>query len=310
MATRGFLSAIEEARGEHLTYEQMDAWVDDRMDQTERELVLAHIGLCAECARQLRAYEAYAPVMSAPVNRVAVASAERAPAPSFGDRMRAFFLSPGFAAAALAIVAVAIVTPILLQNRQSGNGGGVGPEVAGLSTLPSGIREGAEAVVRANAAERPRALEGLDPNPDQTPLYPVSEVVEETQPTLRWKEFGASYVVNVYNAKGLLIASSGTLTDNHWLLSMNLDRGGLYNWEVVAEAATHRASFRVLDAAGESEIQQLHARNSTHLMLGAVVQQYGMLAAAEQEFAAMLKEQPASVEAARLLHNVAVLRGR
>jgi hypothetical protein len=308
MATRGFLSAIEEARGEHLSYEQMDAWVDDRMDQTERELVLAHIGLCAECARQLRAYASYAPAMSAPVNRTTVAAATRAPAASFGERMRAFFSAPRLAAAALAIAAVAIITPILVE--RSGNQGGVEPGVAGLSTLPATVRAGAEAVLQAKAAERPSALAALDPNPDQTPQYPVSEVVEEAQPVLRWKEFGASYVVNVYNVKGLLIASSGALTDNHWLVAMNLDRGELYNWEVVAGATTHRASFRVLDAAAESEILQLRSRNSTHLMLGAVAQQYGMLSVAEQEFAAMLKEQPASTEAARLLHNVTVLRGR
>ena len=308
MATSGFLSAIEEARGEHLSYEQMDAWVDDRMDQTERELVLAHIGLCAECARQLRGYEAYAPAMAAPVSASAQRAANAVPAPAFGERMRAFFFSTRFAAAALAVVAVAIVTPILLE--RSGDRGAGNPGLAGLSTLPDTVRAGAEAVLHANIAERPAALEGLSPNPDQTPLYPVSEVVEETEPILRWKAFGASYLVNVYNAKGMLVAHSEALTDDHWLIAVPLDRGVLYMWEVVSGETTHRASFRVLDAAGEGEILQLRSSKATHLTLGAVAQQYGMLSLAEQEFGAMLKEQPGSTEAARLLRNVETLRGR
>src|SRR5258708_12443621 len=70
-SARGFLDAIREAKQEHLTYEQMDAWVEDQMDQTERELVMAHIGLCQSCARELKAYETYAHTMSSPVHPVA-----------------------------------------------------------------------------------------------------------------------------------------------------------------------------------------------------------------------------------------------
>lgn len=51
------IDAVDAARGEHLSYEQMDAWVENQLDPAERELVMAHIALCAECARQLRAYE-------------------------------------------------------------------------------------------------------------------------------------------------------------------------------------------------------------------------------------------------------------
>src|SRR5580698_5131904 len=61
------LSGIDQARFRHLSYEQMDDWVEDRLEPADRELVMAHIGLCPPCARQLIAYQEYAPVMSAPV---------------------------------------------------------------------------------------------------------------------------------------------------------------------------------------------------------------------------------------------------
>src|SRR5205814_119181 len=66
-AAVSLLSSVRDASSEHLTYEQMDAWVEDELDQTERELVVAHVGLCVSCAHQLRAYEQAAPAMSAPV---------------------------------------------------------------------------------------------------------------------------------------------------------------------------------------------------------------------------------------------------
>src|SRR5579863_4640862 len=68
------ISGVDQARFRHLSYEQMDDWVEDRLDQPGRELVMAHIGLCPACARQLIAYQEYAPVMSAPVRTSAVAA--------------------------------------------------------------------------------------------------------------------------------------------------------------------------------------------------------------------------------------------
>src|SRR5579883_2575194 len=52
-AAASMITALRQAEDEHLTYDQMDAWVEDQLDQSGRELVLAHIGLCKPCARQL-----------------------------------------------------------------------------------------------------------------------------------------------------------------------------------------------------------------------------------------------------------------
>src|SRR5580658_3764096 len=64
-SSKSLISGIEQARFRHLSYEQMDDWVEDRLEPADRELVMAHIGLCPPCARQLIAYQEYAPVMAA-----------------------------------------------------------------------------------------------------------------------------------------------------------------------------------------------------------------------------------------------------
>src|ERR1700676_4163681 len=65
MAEKSFaasvISGIDQAAFHHLSYEQMEDWVEDRLDGEGRELVMAHIGACAACARQLIAYQEYAP---------------------------------------------------------------------------------------------------------------------------------------------------------------------------------------------------------------------------------------------------------
>src|SRR6202050_3446444 len=66
-SSQAVISGIDQARFRHLSYEQMDDWVEDRLEQPGRELVMAHIGACPPCARQLIAYQEYAPVMAAPI---------------------------------------------------------------------------------------------------------------------------------------------------------------------------------------------------------------------------------------------------
>ncbi len=59
MATSGksperMWAALEQARTEHLTYEQLEAYVDSRAEADEAELVRSHTDLCPQCAAELR----------------------------------------------------------------------------------------------------------------------------------------------------------------------------------------------------------------------------------------------------------------
>jgi anti-sigma factor RsiW len=294
-------SAIHRAASEHLTYEQMDAWVDDELEQSERELVAAHISLCAPCTRQLKAYESYAPVMSAPI----VPPAQ--PAHSLSDRIRAWFRIPQVAMGAAAAAIALILGPIVFLN------GPAKPDAASLAQLdqlPVSIQAGARAVVTAKSVKRPDALDGLTPNPDSILSYPVSEVVEERQPILRWNSFGSVYDVAVFDSEHREVAKTEGLTDNHWLVPQQLTRGEAYTWEVRAAGKLKTASFRVLDDDDEAKLAEVRSAHVGSLALGAMAQQLGLLTLAESEFQELQMQQPGSTETAKLLDGIKELRGK
>jgi anti-sigma factor RsiW len=302
LATSSFslTSAIRQSRFDHISYEQMDAWVDDELDQTQRELVLSHIGLCQPCARQLKAYESYAPVMSAPI------VVQPAQPISLADKIRAWFQAPQLAMAAAAVLAIAILGPLVMRESSRG----LGRDIAQFDSLPDSVRNSAKEVVRDNPAGRPASLAGLAPNADSNLQYPVSEVIEERQPILRWKSFGGSYAVSLYDASHRQIAQRGNLTDTHWLVPAPLDRGETYTWEIASAGETRRASFRVLGDDDQAKLQEVRASKVGPLALGAVAQQLGLLSLAEREFEALTKEKPKSQDAVKLLDHVIEMRGR
>lgn len=292
------VSAVRQARFEHITYEQMDAWVDNELEQSERELVMAHIGLCAPCARQLHAYEGYAPAMSAPI----ITPAQ--PVVSLGDKLRAWFRMPQVAMITAALALAAIVTPLMMRDSSKPL------TMAQLEALPDSVRSSAKAVINANSAERPEALAGLTPNHDASLQYPVSEVVEERQPILRWESFGSSYAVAILDANGQTIARSPVLNQTHWLVPMELMRGEQYTWRIESNGQTRSATFRVLSGADEQKLSETRASGASPLALGAVAENMGLLSIAQQEFSTVAKDQPGSKDAAKLLDHVMELRGR
>jgi anti-sigma factor RsiW len=294
-------SAIRHAASEHLTYEQMDAWVDDELEQSERELIAAHTNLCPACTRQLKAYESYAPVMSAPV----VPPAQ--PAESVSDRIRAWFRIPHVAMGAAAAAIALILGPILFLNSANKSDTA---SLSQLDQLPSSVQAAARAVVTAKSVERPDALAGLSPNPDSGLSYPVSEVVEERQPILRWISFSSAYEVAVFDSEHQQVAQALNVTENHWLVPMQLTRGEVYTWEVRAAGQSKAASFRVLDSANETRLAEVRNAKVGSLALGAVAQQLGLLSLAQNEFQELHKQQPTSKEAEKLLTGVNELRGR
>jgi anti-sigma factor RsiW len=59
----GLVSAA--AAPEHLSYEQMVAYVDSNSDDTDREIVESHVEMCARCATELGDLAAFAERMAA-----------------------------------------------------------------------------------------------------------------------------------------------------------------------------------------------------------------------------------------------------
>jgi hypothetical protein len=227
------------------------------------------------------------------------------PAHSLSDRIRAWFRIPQVAMGAAAAAIALILGPIVFMN---GPGRPDSASLAQLDQLPVSVQAAARAVVTAKSVARPDALTGLTQDPHSSLSYPVSEVVEEQQPILRWNSFGSAYEVAVFDSEHREVAKTAGLTDNHWLVPQQLIRGEVYTWEVRAAGQSRSASFRVLDAGDEAKLAQLRSANVGSLALGAVAQQMGLLSLAQGEFQELRKQQPDSTEAAKLLDHLKELR--
>jgi anti-sigma factor RsiW len=331
-ATASVLSGIDQARFRHLSYEQMDDWVEDRLDQGGRELVMAHIGACAACARQLIAYQEYAPKMAAPIQTMMMPATQPL---KVKQPWWSFLTQPQYALGAAALVAMIVIAP---WSRHSSPPEQMGAIVAPASTavestipaqnsslsspltsaalntteldaLPDSLRVGAkEVVTAADDAPRPASLKGLNGNGDSTLEYPFAEVVGETQPVMRWKAFGDTYDVSLSDARGLISRRTG-LKDTQWTPPSALLRDHVYTWEVESGGQKHRGTFRVLDESQRQELEKVRAAHGdSHLVIGAVSEQLGLLTPAKREFEAMAKDSAQAQQAAKLLSHIETLR--
>jgi len=207
--------------------------------------------------------------------------------------------------------------------------------VTGLESLPSSERElietalkSGEAMVAPEIAELiadADASRSGEPrqNPDAFPLLsPLDVAVLADQPTFHWQRLNGaeSYLVAVYSADYRQVAASPALTATSWIAPA-LERGKVYTWQVKAQKdgrevtafapSMAEARFRVLDQTQAAQIRQAQSRyNGSHLTLGALYAQAGLLDEAEAEFRALRRANPNSPVAQKLLDNVKKLRQR
>ncbi|HSE97215.1 MAG TPA: hypothetical protein VLD57_03020 [Blastocatellia bacterium] len=151
-------------------------------------------------------------------------------------------------------------------------------------------------------------------------IEPVGKVIISDRPTFRWSPLkGATgYVVEIYDGDFNLVAASQQLTGISWSAPA-LSRGRVYAWQVKAikdgqEITSPRppapqARFRVLDAAKANElVKARRAYPSSHLMLGLLYAEAGLLREAEQELRALQKANPDSETARSLLRQIQALQ--
>jgi hypothetical protein len=125
------------------------------------------------------------------------------------------------------------------------------------------------------------------------------------------------YVVEVYDEKFNPVVVSPQLTGLTW--TTTLPRGKVYSWQVKAtsdsgETTSPRppapqAKFRIVDQAKANEIANARrSYPSSHLTLGLLYAEAGLLREAEQEFRQVQKANPNSDLARNLLRQVQSLR--
>ncbi|HXG66013.1 MAG TPA: hypothetical protein VNO70_13000 [Blastocatellia bacterium] len=151
-------------------------------------------------------------------------------------------------------------------------------------------------------------------------IEPVGKVLMTDRPTFRWSpmEGATVYVVEVYDSKFNLVATSPQLTSHSWAAPA-LSRGKVYAWQVKAikggqeftspRPPAPQARFRVLDQAKANELAKARrAYRSSHLALGLLYAEAGLLKEAEEELRALQKANPDSEIARSLLRQVQALR--
>lgn len=152
-------------------------------------------------------------------------------------------------------------------------------------------------------------------------LSPVGKVVETTSPTFSWSPLAgaSSYVVTVVDDQLNEVAKSGPLTKTEWRLRTPLARGSAYSWQVTAlkdgQTITSpvmpapQAKFMILDRARSEELRRVRrAAPRYHLGLGVLYARAGLLDEAEREFRALVKANPRSGAARKLLQSVRSMR--
>ncbi|HWS86494.1 MAG TPA: zf-HC2 domain-containing protein [Pyrinomonadaceae bacterium] len=147
---------------------------------------------------------------------------------------------------------------------------------------------------------------------------PAGVVVRDARPAFRWTRLADAdaYVVTVYDAAYKEVTKSPRLAVNSWTPAQALPRGGSYSWEVAAfrdgrqlaqspAPPAPEARFKVLGERDAARLAATLARHpSSHLVRGTAYARAGLLAEAEREFQQLLRANPRSPLAKKLLRGV------
>ncbi|MBK9317062.1 MAG: zf-HC2 domain-containing protein [Acidobacteria bacterium] len=199
-------------------------------------------------------------------------------------------------------------------------------DIEGLEQLSPRMRELLEPVIRtrtigipsAELSGKSAALMGDQPEPGTFRLIsPVGRIVESVRPAFRWQSMTGvvGYTVSIYDPEYREVAVSPVISETRWTPDLNLRRGQTYLWQVTARLEDGdvrapapnqpEAMFRVLDGYWAGRIAEARGNYpGTRLLLGSIYAKAGMIVEAERELRELVKSNPESDFARRLLDEV------
>jgi hypothetical protein len=329
----------------HLTYEQMERYVDGGSDGVEREIAEAHLDACAGCADETADLAEFR----------AKGTPSVTPRPSyFTAPVRRWLLLPAAAVLVWGSTFLFQKRPVSEPTEQRTTAEHASPSPAAISlSLEDGGRRVTldeqghlkglpalsaeqEASVRASLQtgqlETPPFLAGLVGEPgtllgtttekDALRLVdPLGTAVETDQPTLRWRplEGATSYTAAIFDARLNPVATSPAMTSTEWTVPKRLPRGQDYSWQVTAlqdgreitapAPPAPEARFRVLEESLAEEMRTARqAYAGSHLALGLLYARTGLVLEAERELGALAAANPQSSLARDLLKQLKAVR--
>lgn len=141
-------------------------------------------------------------------------------------------------------------------------------------------------------------------------LSPNMQAVRSSFPILKWQRFvdqGEYYVVTIYDRDFNQIMMSENLSAAEWKLTVPLERGKIYKWQVKAEnsSQSYSAQFKVLDENAALRVQTIeNAVPSSPLARGIGYASEGLLNEAATEFQKEVTRNPQGKLARKLLDSL------
>jgi hypothetical protein len=184
---------------------------------------------------------------------------------------------------------------------------------SGLEAFPEKMRQNITEALLTGSPKRSEDLSelmgGSDKGRPGALLYPRRIVITEDRPTFKWAptEGASAYQIRVSDPDGKLIADSGQLpTDTtQWKPSARLQRGVIYSWGVSALVngvpVAAETNFKLLGGEKLGELATLKNHYQSHLALGIFYIREGVLIEARRELELLVKDNPNSPIAAKLL---------
>lgn len=229
---------LEEARAPEISHEMLISYVEESLDQNDREFVEAFAAIDPEVESQLAELRA---------NRAQLLELDQAVFEPPAKRQASFF-GLGFWPSALFAAAVFLVAFIVLRSRSE-------PTFV-VARIPD------EVVALAASSGMGTTL-----SPDEEGLLrPVATAVDTAQPELTWKpvRLATEYRVTVLDAKGE-VAYRDSTTKTTLVVGHPLPNGATYTWsvaaldrdgsslEVLSADASRQGKFAILSAAKYAE---------------------------------------------------------
>jgi hypothetical protein len=207
-----------------------------------------------------------------------------------------------------------------------------GGNARGIDEMPSEMRDDIAQVLKTERLEIPNQKEllgeqsgsrGGNEKPRFRLTYPSRTVITSVRPTLRWESApdATSYRVYISDPNGSEVTSSDALAVDRtqWTVDRPLKRGEVFTWSVVAVIdgkeiispgpSSPEMKFKVLSAKSFEQLKKVRSSNS-HLALGVFYAREGLHDEAQHEFQGLLRENPNSTLAKRLLKQVQAERSR
>jgi hypothetical protein len=333
-ALQGAGSPRVASQGQHLVYEQLEAFVDRKMSRADRKSASAHLKVCEFCSEDLRDLNAFKAELAGSGNKTAETLWS-----SLAGWLTLRRISLVVATAGVIVLAVLVgrrhqTPPQKDPSVVVANLGAIPAEMqTAINELPlddqSAIRE-AIAEQRIKSPNMLAELQGgrqtllgeTQKGPQFEVLSPLGEAVLDVRPAFRWQAVSeaTSYSVAIFDAQLNQVESSGPVNVTEWTPRRPLKRGELYLWQVTARLSggksisepsppSPEAKFKVVSEEKAGEIAHFQeAHHESHVVLGILYAQAGALEKAQHELEQLPKGDPNYELAQKLLKSVMELR--